>query len=190
MDHSDVPDLARILLENTPRDAAKETLWRLMARLRARSVALWRETPNGDLALEMGLGVDGETITKANSLYAARQPESVATLSGENALLARVARPETWWVYADGVDPRSVDVRTIVDFACFAAAALHRSFTVDDDERGSPVTIRAIKREQLVATLRLHEWNIARTARAMSVTRKTIYDWLGKYKISREWVPK
>ena len=45
-------------------------------------------------------------------------------------------------------------------------------------------------REKLLLLLNRNEWNIARVARLMGVTRRTIYLRLQRYNIPRERVPK
>ena len=47
-----------------------------------------------------------------------------------------------------------------------------------------------IERRRLLAALERHEWNIARVARLMGVTRRTVYLRLKRYKIDRRRVPK
>jgi DNA-binding NtrC family response regulator len=47
-----------------------------------------------------------------------------------------------------------------------------------------------IERFRLVAALDRHEWNIARVARLIGVTRRTVYLRLKRYKIDRRRVPK
>jgi transcriptional regulator of acetoin/glycerol metabolism len=47
-----------------------------------------------------------------------------------------------------------------------------------------------IEREKLLLLLNRNEWNIARVARLMGVTRRTIYLRLARYKIPREKVRK
>jgi Bacterial regulatory protein, Fis family/GAF domain len=47
-----------------------------------------------------------------------------------------------------------------------------------------------MEKEKLLLLLNRNEWNIARVARLMGVTRRTIYLKLARYKIPRERVPK
>ena len=47
-----------------------------------------------------------------------------------------------------------------------------------------------MEREKLLLLLNRNEWNIARVARLMGVTRRTIYLRLQRYNIPRERVPK
>ncbi len=49
---------------------------------------------------------------------------------------------------------------------------------------------RDVERGQLLRLLEQHEWNIARVARLMGVTRRTIYLRLERYGIPRQRVPK
>jgi transcriptional regulator with GAF, ATPase, and Fis domain len=50
--------------------------------------------------------------------------------------------------------------------------------------------VEDMEREKLLLLLNRNEWNIARVARLMSVTRRTIYLRLERYNIPRERVPK
>jgi transcriptional regulator with GAF, ATPase, and Fis domain len=50
--------------------------------------------------------------------------------------------------------------------------------------------VEDMEREKLLLLLNRNEWNIARVARLMGVTRRTIYLRLARYKIPRERVPK
>lgn len=47
-----------------------------------------------------------------------------------------------------------------------------------------------IERRRLLAALERHEWNIARVARLIGVTRRTVYLRLKRYNIDRQRVPK
>jgi hypothetical protein len=182
-------DIAPLLLEAaSPRDASRRTLEWLLLHSRARSIALWR-SEGDEIALEISVGADDETLSGARKLWLGRDPaalEAGRPISDASALLVGT-RPVGILVYVDGVDPKSVDIPSLVDGAAVAAIALRRG------PRGNgiqPSNRSALRREELVATLRLHEWNIARVARVKGVTRKTIYDWLTRYNIARERVPK
>jgi len=50
--------------------------------------------------------------------------------------------------------------------------------------------VQDLEREKLLLLLNRNEWNIARVARLMGVTRRTIYLRLQRYNIPRERVPK
>jgi hypothetical protein len=53
-----------------------------------------------------------------------------------------------------------------------------------------PVRTRPQAREELLLNLARHEWNIARVARMMGITRRTIYLRLRRYGINRVRIPK
>jgi len=50
--------------------------------------------------------------------------------------------------------------------------------------------VQDIERQKLLLLLNRNEWNIARVARLMGVTRRTIYLWLQRFNIPRERVAK
>jgi len=186
MQLTQVADL--LLSAGSPRDAARKTLAWLMEFYGARSVALWRAGDDGTLLLEMGTAVDQEGIASAQALWT---KDREALLAGSPAMNDNRAliplRVERSFAYLDGIEPKRLDVETIASVAAVAAKALLR-----DREAAAtqPSSLEDVRREELVATLRLHEWNIARVARVKGVTRKTIYDWLKKYEIPRERVAK
>ena len=182
-------DIAPLLLDAaSPREASRRTLDWLRLHTGARSIALWR-AEGDDLTLAISVGADAETLTRARGLWARRDPAALASghpLTDESAVLV-MTRPSDTLVYVDGVDPKTVDIASLVDGAAVAAVALRWSPSgIGVQGNGAA----ALRREELVATLRLHEWNIARVARVKGVTRKTIYDWLARYDIPREHVPK
>jgi len=182
-----IVDIASLLLDSTgPRDAAQRTLSWLMASNQARSVALFRA--EGDaLSLDLSVGADDETLSGARKLWEQHR-EALASgtpaLESNRALIP--ARPAGMFVYLDGVDPKRLDLAGAADGGTVAVRAMQRpGWTA-----GRPGGKTALFRDELIATLRLHEWNIARVARVKRVTRKTIYDWIQKYDIPRERIPK
>ena len=182
-----ISDIAPLLLDAaSPRHAAQRTLQWLQDRLNARSIALWRAGSHG-LTLEISVGADEGTLEASRSLWESRGNPDGRPLTSENALMV-ATRPNDTYVYVDGVDPKTADLPMLVDGGAVVAQALSRG------TRGvSPVGMSGhsgLKREELITTLRLHEWNIARVARVKGVTRKTIYDWLDRYQIQREHVEK
>jgi transcriptional regulator of acetoin/glycerol metabolism len=51
-------------------------------------------------------------------------------------------------------------------------------------------TVDDVARQQLLVLLERNEWNIARVARVMNVTRATIYNRIARLHIQRRHVPK
>ncbi len=181
-----IQDLAGILLDaHSPRQAAARTLQWLLTDVKARSIALWRSEPDATLSLELGIEVDEVTLTSTRGLWQRRGEGAFREpISGTSAVLIPTRDFDDSWAYVDGIDPMSVDADKVADGAAVAVKAVRRG----------PATMGRLpsdlRREELIATLRLHEWNIARVARVKGVTRKTIYDWLAKYDIPREHIPK
>jgi len=77
-------------------------------------------------------------------------------------------------------------------FALTAARKAAQARPLSSDGQFDTVTVAGgeVEQRRLVATLERHEWNIARVARLMGVTRRTIYLRLKRYKIDRRRVPK
>lgn len=180
--------LVDLLLGESPREAALRTLEWIRAHSQARSVSLWRVV-EGAPALELGAAVDEQTIAGLKSLLSSHPEVPQAegqSVRAEGSLLVTVdgGASGTHVLYVDGLPAERRDLETLTSYARVALKALrHPAF-------GTPRLAEEAKREELVALLRLHEWNIARVARARNVTRKTIYEWLRKFNISRERVQK
>jgi len=182
-------DIAGILLDsNSPRDAASRTLAYLLQRSRARSISLWR-LEEDSIALEMSVDADEDTIRGARTLWGSSRAAGAdpgASVRGERSILVPTHGVSDSWAYLDGVDPGTVGVDQTSTGAAVAVKALRRTRVGG----GRMEDFQALRREELIATLNLYEWNIARVSRAKGVTRKTIYDWLGKLNIPRQYVPK
>jgi Bacterial regulatory protein, Fis family len=186
----ELADIASLLLDaSSPLDASRRVLSYLVEHNEARSVALWRVTEGEEPVLEMGMGVSQETIVSTRSAWSRDSATLLAgqTVIEEDRALIPTKVPGAL-VSLDGIDPKRLDAATVADAAAVALKALHR------DEFNSRshglLSMHGLRREELIATLRLHEWNIARVARVKGVTRKTIYEWLTRYNIPRERIPK
>jgi hypothetical protein len=180
--------VADILLDSQgrPREAARRVLEWLLNYLRARSVSLWTEA-GGIPSLSLGTAVDQETMAFAASLWideAAAIAAGGPVVRGERILLP--VRGGGAYLLLEGIDTRRADLDVSASMGAVVAKALARTDLRENEIR----TVHSVKRDDLLAALALHEWNIARVARAKRVTRKTIYDWLARYQISRERVAK
>jgi transcriptional regulator with GAF, ATPase, and Fis domain len=106
-------------------------------------------------------------------------------------------------LYVDSLDPHFCeghDLSRLTKFSRIVAKAVSDSGNVPD-RPGRPredawetylerTPVEDMEREKLLLLLNRNEWNIARVARLMGVTRRTIYLRLQRYKIPRERVPK
>jgi hypothetical protein len=174
--------VADILLDaqGRPREAARRIIEWLLTYSKARSVSLWRD---GDRpALALACGIDQGTISSLEALWSDR---CEGPASRERLLLLPV-RGGGAYLLLEGVDTKRVDVDTAASMGAVASKAMDRTDWDGRDVR----SLDSVKRDDLVASLNLHEWNIARVARAKGVTRKTIYEWMARYAIRRERVAK
>jgi hypothetical protein len=104
-------------------------------------------------------------------------------------------------LYVDSVDPHfcpSGEIERLTRFSRVLAGAVRP----DAAQNGAPAEVTGwesylertpvhdIERQKLLLLLRRNEWNIARVARLMGVTRRTIYLRLQRYDIPRERVYK
>ena len=78
--------------------------------------------------------------------------------------------------------------KAVTDTVPVVAKARHQAEAWETYLERTPV--EDMEREKLLLLLNRNEWNIARVARLMSVTRRTIYLRLQRYNIPRERVPK
>ena len=105
-------------------------------------------------------------------------------------------------LYMDSLDPHFCgpnDLERMSRFTRIVAKAVtgiepHREEVRSTAERWETYLERTpvedLEREKLLLLLNRNEWNIARVARLMGVTRRTIYLRLQRYNIPRERVPK
>jgi transcriptional regulator with GAF, ATPase, and Fis domain len=105
-------------------------------------------------------------------------------------------------LYVDSFDPHFCnpnDIDRMTRFTRIVAKAVtgiepHREEARTTTERWETYLERTpvedLEREKLLLLLNRNEWNIARVARLMGVTRRTIYLRLQRYNIPRERVPK
>jgi transcriptional regulator with GAF, ATPase, and Fis domain len=105
-------------------------------------------------------------------------------------------------LYLDSFDPHFCgpnDLERMARFSRIVAKAVtgiepHREEARSTAERWETYLERTpvedMEREKLLLLLNRNEWNIARVARLMDVTRRTIYLRLQRYNIPRERVPK
>jgi transcriptional regulator with GAF, ATPase, and Fis domain len=106
------------------------------------------------------------------------------------------------------VPAATADVLEFIEFAdsatlgailARACARLEQLRGIEDQEASATVEVAAflestpreeIERRQLLTILERNEWNLARAARILGVTRATIYKRMGRFGIQRLRVPK
>jgi len=198
--------LAALLVAGDPRGAADRTLDFLISLNKARGAAVF--ALDGDrLNLFTGRGFDVETVATVQGVWTdhraelaagqilqasnARATYAVAPLIEKGSVVALlyldVATGRGEWAALDtgSLSAFGVAIAQAVIAAASAAPALspvqaYLSQTSDED----------IARERLLLLLVQNEWNIARVARIMGMTRRTIYHRLQRHNIVREKVRK
>ena len=105
-------------------------------------------------------------------------------------------------LYVDSLDPHfctTQDLERLTKFSRIIAKAVGESGPLAEraptraeawESYLERTPVEDMEREKLLLLLTRNEWNIARVARLMSVTRRTIYLRLQRYNIPRERVPK
>jgi len=104
-------------------------------------------------------------------------------------------------LYVDSAEPHfcdAHDLERLTKFSRIIAKSVTESTSPVEAGRSSEAwqsylertPIEDMEREKLLLLLNRNEWNIARVARLMGVTRRTIYLRLQRYGIPRERVPK
>src|SRR5712691_528399 len=102
-------------------------------------------------------------------------------------------------LYVDSADPhfcRPHDVERLAKFSRTLARAVRPEAEREPRERMGweayleRTPVQDIEREKLLLLLNRNRWNIARVARLMGVTRRTVYLRLQRYNVPRERVPK
>jgi two-component system NtrC family response regulator len=71
---------------------------------------------------------------------------------------------------------------------CALLARLCRTPMEAPQTQLSGLTVEDLERERLLAALEQHEWNLARVARALGVTRPTVYARMDRLKIERKFI--
>jgi hypothetical protein len=104
-------------------------------------------------------------------------------------------------LYVDSLDPHFCSAHDLERLSKFGRI-IAKAATDHGPSRGHATTgeawetylertpVEDMEREKLLLLLNRNEWNIARVARLMNVTRRTIYLRLQRYNIPRERVPK
>jgi GAF domain-containing protein len=104
-------------------------------------------------------------------------------------------------LYVDSLDPHFCeehDLARLQKFSRIIAKAVRESSSEATQVASSDLwetylertPVEDMEREKLLLLLNRNEWNIARVARLMGVTRRTVYLRLQRYNIPRERVPK
>lgn len=209
-----------VLGADDPQRLGRQTLEVVLAMTRGRSAAILRpEKTRLSLVASLGVDQSALDAAQAVWRHCRRQLErGEAVYVPERAALKRLAGPPASEVsslavvpvrenggsvaallYVDSATPRFGDdgaVERLAKFDRIVGKALGvgadiATFAPRASADGAPATApQRGSREELLVALRGHEWNIARAARVLGVTRRTIYLRLARFNIPREKVRK
>lgn len=189
-------DIASSLVQDDPRAQAArivETLCRITG---ARGIAVLVER-EGALSVFVGFGVELRRIATLERKWGAHTPVLAAgqIINLDGATLAPLLLGELLvgalfvegGVYGDDMEAALV----ILAYAIVAGQEKPTLFpSRDDDGLMSSRQMRAVNARQLTIFCARHEWNLSSAARAMGVTRRTLYLKLKALNVKRQRVPK
>lgn len=184
----DVPRLAALLVAQDPRQAADTIVTYLSERHRARGGAV--------LALRDGAMVPFVGSLTTAELLEAEQVWIQHERTGRDVVIVR--RHVLARLVDEGrmvglfvlLEPADVDPSGWSIYWVALAKALASKPLVSSQGGALIEDPRAVERESLVNLLHREEWNVARVARLLRVTRRTIYARMERMGIVRERVPK
>jgi len=186
-------DLASVLVAQAPRQQASNVLAFLVNRARAsggalltfrdQSLVLFCSTP--DLQAASVVRAWGAWDTHRQRIETGetiQTPDQVlAPLKDDGALVGLL--------HLDA--PQGFDSSLLSTFGLVLAKAVQSDLTADRALAVAEIVdVPEQSRDRLVSLLHRNEWNIARVARVMGVTRRTIYLRLKRYGIDRQVVPR
>jgi len=197
--------LAALLVAGDPRGAADRTLDFLISLNKARGAAVF--ALDGDrLNLFTGRGFDVETVGTVQGAWTDHGAELAAgqILQASNARATYAIAPLIekgsvvallYLDVASGREWAALDTGSLAAFGVAIAQAVIAAASASPalspvQAYLSQTSDEEIARERLLLLLVQNEWNIARVARIMGMTRRTIYHRLQRHNIVREKVRK
>ena len=200
-----------VLGADEPQRLAERTVDIILSLTHGRCAAVFR-VDGARLVLFASRGIDQAALDAAHAdwkdraatlaigemFYSPTAPE-VATPASRAAVPIRDDSGLVGMLYVDSAEPHfldTADCHRLVKFNRILARALAAPPTrVGEKPQGwerylERTSVVDIERERLLLLLERNEWNIARVARLMQVTRRTIYLRLARYGVPREHVRK
>jgi regulatory Fis family protein len=200
---SDIAQVAALLVSNDPRGQAERTLSFLLSLNQGRAGAVFAVA--GDrLSLFVGQNIDMDGIVAVQTAWSAQRqgleqgtvvqqagdrPYVIVPLKDEGgvvALLYMDSRDSHWPV----LDTGSLSTFGVAIAKAVVAGGARTAVPSPLESYFSSATDDDFHRERLLFLLSKHDWNIARVARVMGVTRRTVYLRLERFNLSRKRMPK
>lgn len=194
-----VSQASELLVGRDVRRIAESTMELVAALVRSRRAAVFFLAQEGSLELFVSQGVDQGMLDAVRRVWGA-SPSSLR--AGEPLYSAASDVVMVMPCLAEGelvgllcVDSPSPAFRLPAEQVIILCGILARSLS-QPEAMPAPTTVEMFRptvefeRDRLLLLLDRNEWNIARVARILSVTRATIYNRLARFAIQRRHVPK
>jgi GAF domain-containing protein len=195
--------LNRLARLSDPHSAAERVIETAAHHFHATAVAVFSRE-QGRMALVNGRGIDSPILDLVERLWRSQREELLAGKAFRapatdveprrtgSFVLAPVLDDGTLWglLYVEAPTTRfqePQDTDAVATLCTQLASSL--SATDAEDFLGRASTAE-VARQQLLVLLERHEWNLARVARELGVTRATIYNRLARHGIERRRIPK
>jgi Bacterial regulatory protein, Fis family len=186
-------DLASVLVAQAPRQHASNVLSFLVNRARASGGALLTFRDQSLVLFCSTPDLQAASVVRAWGAWDAHRQriESGETIQTPDQVLAPLKDDGALVGLLHLDAPQGFDSSLLSTFGLVLAKAVQTDLTAD---RGLAVAeivdVPEQSKDRLVSLLHRNEWNIARVARVMGVTRRTIYLRLKRYGIDRQVVPR
>jgi len=186
-----ITSLLSVLQDGTPTEVASRAVRVLSGAFRCACTAAFRED-HGFLKLLSGSGVDQPAIDAVNEIWSTSRRRLVSgnsVASATSVMLPLMSEGDlVGVVFLRSERPLGAVPEQQMAPVCALLAKLCRTPMDSPQAQLSALKPEDLERERLVACLDQHEWNLARVARAMGVTRPTIYAWMDRLKIERKFI--
>ena len=186
-------DLASVLVAQAPRQQASNVLSFLVNRARASGGALLTFREQSLVLFCSTPDLQAASVVRAWGAWDAHRKriESGETIQTPDQVLAPLKDDGALVGLLHLDAPQGFDSSLLSTFGLVLAKAVQTDLTADRAiSVADIVDVPEQSRDRLVSLLHRNEWNIARVARVMGVTRRTIYLRLKRYGIDRQVVPR
>lgn len=186
-------DLASVLVAQAPRQQASNVLAFLVNRARASGGALLTFRDQSLVLFCSTPDLQAASVVRAWGAWDAHRQriESGETIQTPDQVLAPLKDDGALVGLLHLDAPQGFDSSLLYTFGLVLAKAVQSDLTADRALAVAEIVdVPEQSRDRLVSLLHRNEWNIARVARVMGVTRRTIYLRLKRYGIDRQVVPR
>ena len=181
-----------LLVADDPRLSAGKLLDHISIRCKAKGAAA--VTVDSDELASFAGEVPLSRLAALESLWKAQSKQlragSTVTAGGYSVLPLIDGEDLTGLLFIEGGAGVEKKNPAVVALAAALKSARMRPTRRLAPQETATLSGREMERQRLVAALEHHEWNIARVARLIGVTRRTVYLRLKRYSIDRRRVPK